>query len=107
MIRAMVFITGIVLFALITTGCGVSSTPRSSTEKGLSTKVVTLKVGGMTCDACAFSVKTALKSVEGVKEAKVRFEKGEAEVRYIEGTATVDQMIEAISKIGYAASLPR
>jgi copper chaperone CopZ/parvulin-like peptidyl-prolyl isomerase len=73
-------------------------------DAGLPTKVVLLKVEGMTCDACAISVETALKSVEGVKEAKASYKKGEAEVEYIEEKVTVDQMIEAINKIGYKAS---
>jgi len=102
----MLVIVGVILSVVVAEGCRSSSTPRSSGEEELPTKMVTLKVEGMTCDACAISVKTALKGVEGVKEAKVSYEKGEAQVEYIEGKATVNQMIEAVNKIGYKASRP-
>jgi copper chaperone CopZ len=68
--------------------------------------VVHLKVEGMPCGACAISVKTALTRLDGVQEATVSFEKKEAEVRYVEGKVTVEQMIEAVNKLGYIASRP-
>jgi molybdopterin-guanine dinucleotide biosynthesis protein A len=41
---------------------------------------IKLKVSGMTCEHCASTVRKALLSVEGVEDAKVSLEKGEAEV---------------------------
>lgn len=73
MLRTMLVVVGIVFSMFVAEGCRSSSTPRSSGGEELPTKTVTLKVEGMTCDACAISVKTALKGVEGVKEAKVSY----------------------------------
>jgi copper chaperone len=38
----------------------------------------TIKISGMTCSGCVNSVTKALKGVEGVKEANVELEKGQA-----------------------------
>lgn len=67
-------------------------------------KSVTLKVEGMTCSLCVPAVKKALSGVEGVKAVQVSFEKKEAVVEYDEGKADVQDMIKAVSMIGYKAT---
>ncbi len=55
-----------------------------------------LAIQGMTCKGCASSVRTALMSVEGVHEAIVNFEKGEAVIKCDESVtgATLIHQVE-------------
>jgi len=45
----------------------------------------------------------ALEGLEGVKKAEVSFSKKEAIVYFEEGKATVDEMVRAVSKVGFRA----
>ncbi|MEQ9832553.1 heavy metal translocating P-type ATPase [Pectobacterium versatile] len=63
---------------------------------------VELSVQGMTCASCVGRVEKSLRAVEGVKEATVNLATERATVR---GTAGADDLITAIEKIGYEASL--
>ncbi len=45
----------------------------------------------------------ALEGLEGVKKAEVSFRKKEAIVYFEEGKATVDEMVRAVSKVGFRA----
>ncbi len=62
-----------------------------------------IKVSGMTCGACAVSVKSALTNVKGVKSADVSNEKGLATVVYDDEQANEQQLREAINKTGFKA----
>ncbi|SRR6266851_7057019 len=45
-------------------------------------KTTTIQVGGMSCGGCAVAVKHALTHIDGVREARVSYEKREAVVSY-------------------------
>ena len=45
----------------------------------------------------------ALEGLDGVKKAEVSFSKKEAIVYFEEGKATVDEMVRAVSKVGFRA----
>lgn len=62
-----------------------------------------IKVSGMTCGACAVSVKSALAKVKGVKTADVSHEKGLATVVYDDAQTNEQQLREAINKTGFKA----
>jgi copper chaperone len=66
-------------------------------------KTARLQVEGMTCDHCVAAVEKALKSQQGVRDAKVRLEGGAAEVEYEEGTVAPEQLIAAVEEEGYRA----
>jgi len=74
-------------------------------------KVVTvtekLQIEGMTCVACPPKVKAALSKIDGVKDAKVSLKDKQAIVTYDPEKVTTAQMIDAVSRAGYKASLPR
>ena len=61
---------------------------------------ITLKIEGMTCDHCVRAVTRALKSVPGVKDAKVNLQRGEA---VVEGQPERDALIRAVEGEGYGA----
>src|SRR5258708_38279731 len=62
-----------------------------------------IKVSGMTCGACAVSVKRRLEKSKGGKTADVSVEKGLATVVYDDSQVNAQQLREAINKTGFKA----
>ena len=62
-----------------------------------------IKVNGMTCDACAVSVKATLQHTKGVKSADVSVGKGLATVVYDNSQVNDQQLRDAINKTGFRA----
>lgn len=48
----------------------------------------------------------ALEGLKGVKSARVSFREKRAYVSYEQGVVTVEEMIEAVRRAGFHASLP-
>lgn len=67
---------------------------------------MSFNVDGMTCPSCSVAVRTALKKVDGVKDAKVSVSDKRATVDYDPRKATPQQMVDAVNNLGYRASLP-
>lgn len=63
---------------------------------------VTLRIGGMTCTACAQRVENAIRSAEGVYEAAVNFGNSVAAVTYNPEIIDKDGLIEIVNKTGYS-----
>ncbi len=64
---------------------------------------VQIKVSGMTCGACAVSVKRGLEKTKGVKSADVSVEKGLAILSYDDSQVNEQQLRDAINKSGFKA----
>lgn len=67
------------------------------------TKTVTIKVDGMKCAKCSASVSKALKATEGVEEATVSSEKGEAVIKYDDQKLNETKLREVINSTGFKA----
>ena len=65
------------------------------------TKTVTIKVDGMKCAKCSGAVTKALKATEGVEEAQVNHEKGEAVITYDDQKLTETKLREVINGTGF------
>jgi len=65
------------------------------------TKTVTIKVTGMKCAKCSASVTKALKATEGVEDAQVSSEKGEAVVKYDDEKLNEAKLREVINGTGF------
>ena len=65
------------------------------------TKTVTIKVEGMKCAKCSGAVTKALKATEGVEDAQVSNEKGEAVIKYDEQKLTEAKLREVINSTGF------
>ncbi len=63
-----------------------------------------LKVSGMSCEACAVSVRTALLKFSGVAEARVDVGGAAAYVRYDPDQVKPEQLIAAVNRTGFKAS---
>jgi P-type Cu+ transporter len=64
-------------------------------------KTEQLKIGGMTCSACAKAVERAVKKVEGVSEASVNFATEKLHVSYDGNKTNHDTVKSAVKKAGY------
>jgi copper chaperone CopZ len=67
------------------------------------TKTVTIKVEGMKCAKCSASVSKALKATEGVEDAQVSSDKGEAVIKYDDAKLTETKLREVINSTGFKA----
>lgn len=69
--------------------CCAAGTPPGET--------ITLQVEGMTCGACATSVKIVLEKLDGVSDAKVSLKDKQAVVTYDPAKVTPEKMVEAVN----------
>lgn len=67
------------------------------------TKTVTIKVDGMKCAKCSGAVSKALKATEGVEDAQVNHEKGEAVIKYDDQKLSETKLREVINATGFKA----
>ncbi len=81
-------------------------TVQASNEKPESTSI-TIPVEGMTCASCTFTVRIAIKKLEGVIDAKVTLDPDQAAVTYDASKVGPQQIVDAINKAGYKARLPK
>jgi copper chaperone CopZ len=65
------------------------------------TKTVTIRVEGMKCAKCSGAVAKALKATEGVEDAQVSSEKGEAVIKYDDQKLTETKLREVINGTGF------
>ena len=64
----------------------------------------TLAIEGMSCGACANRIQTALLKLDGVHEASVSFEDGQATVACDTSRVTPDQLVATVQALGFTAS---
>jgi copper chaperone len=65
------------------------------------TRTISFKVHGMTCNGCAASVTRVLQAVAGVERATVVLESGSAEVAFDPARASVAALKLAVEDAGY------
>ena len=68
-------------------------------------KRVSLSLSGMHCTSCAALIEKSLKKTPGVSEANVNFASEKALVAFNEQQASVNDLLEAVKKAGYKATL--
>ena len=66
---------------------------------------VVLVVEGMTCASCVQKTENALLGVEGVVGASVNLATSQASVKFLKGAVETKDLIKAVEKVGYIASL--
>lgn len=62
-----------------------------------------LRSDDFSCPSCVAKIEKALKTMPGVEDAEVHFSTGRVEVLHNPEIATVEALIEAISRTGYTA----
>lgn len=66
---------------------------------------VLFNVTGMTCASCSARVEKSVAGLEGVQQAAVNLLTNSMEVRFDEGVLTAQDIIKAVEKAGYGASV--
>jgi mercuric ion transport protein len=66
---------------------------------------VVLDVKGMTCNACASHIQTALSEVKGVHRASVEYETGKGVVEYDPALVQPEALLQRIDETGYKATV--
>ncbi|KAK7358629.1 hypothetical protein VNO77_00567 [Canavalia gladiata] len=69
------------------------------------TRVLRIRIQGMTCTSCSSTVESALQSIQGVVKAQVALATEEAEVHYTPNVVSYNQILEAIEDTGFEATL--
>jgi len=70
------------------------------------TQTITLDVTGMSCGSCERHVRQELDQVPGYRSAEVDLGTGRVRVSFERGTATPEQLVEAVVRAGYSWSRP-
>lgn len=70
---------------------------------GTPSKVISLKVSGMTCSGCEANIENALLKLQGVKNVEANYKQGSATVIVNPQIVDTQILIEAINKAGYRA----
>jgi Cu+-exporting ATPase len=65
-------------------------------------KTTTVEVKGMTCAACALTVKKAIENTEGVIEANVNLATNKATITFDPTSVDLDEIFKNVEKTGYA-----
>jgi copper chaperone CopZ len=68
---------------------------------------VVLDIKGMTCNACASHIQTALSEVKGVHRASVEYETGKGVVEYDPALVQPEALIQRVDESGYKATVAR
>lgn len=66
-------------------------------------KTIKLKITGMHCTSCAMNIDGELEDM-GVKEVKTSYAKNETSVTFDEGNISIENIFEAIQKLGYTVT---
>lgn len=69
-------------------------------------RTIEIPVDGMICQVCAGTVKRALKTIDGVKDAEISLEKRNAVVRYDERKVTLATLTRVIKDAGFRPGEP-
>lgn len=77
----------------------VAATTRDNPVPPIET--VNIRVDGMSCGGCAVAVRIALSRLPGVQKADVKLDTQVAEVTFDSEKVTVEQITEAIKKVGF------
>ncbi|MCZ6886933.1 MAG: heavy metal-associated domain-containing protein [Gammaproteobacteria bacterium] len=91
------------LIAMNPSSTSWADSPETSIQANERTQV--FAVANMTCAACPFTVKTAMARVEGVKSVTVDFDAKTATAVFDPTAATVEDIANASSEVGYPATL--
>lgn len=66
-------------------------------------KVISLKISGMTCGGCEAHIEDALIKLQGVKKVEVNYKQGSAIVTINPEEVDAQVLVETVTKAGYSA----
>lgn len=92
--------------SVVVVAAGLTADEARAEDAAARTATVALRVEGMTCSTCKVAVRTALSKLDGVKDANVDVAQKSATVEYDPTKLSPQQMVDAVNRLGYQASLP-
>lgn len=95
----------LLLAATLTVGCGEAVPTRAPTTQTASLATATFKVDGMTCGSCEVTIRIAATKLDGVESVEVSYDTGSAIVRYDPATIDASTVAQAITDLGYPATV--
>lgn len=63
-----------------------------------------LRAEGFSCPSCVTKIEKQVGGLDGVDEVKVHFASSRIEIDHDPSTVTVDQLVAAVDKAGYAST---
>jgi copper chaperone CopZ len=100
----MLWLRRVLVSVVLSLPVGAVVTPSTaSAEQQNEEAWVTLRIDGMTCASCGVAVRTALRRLDGVRQAEVNFDEKRARVVYNPRRVTPERMVRAIEDLGYHA----
>ena len=63
-----------------------------------------IRIEGMHCHKCEQTIRKAISSHDGVREAEVDFASGQASVLFDKTAVTIKQLMESVNQAGYRAT---
>ena len=99
-----------IIFSLLALVCGCNCKVAFAQNKdnpfgNVNTKVVELKVTGMTCQSCADHVTSALSEKPGVVKSEVQYTSNSATVTFDPSAVKEEEIIRTIEEAGYKAEV--
>jgi copper chaperone CopZ len=73
------------------------------TPKASAVQITTLRITGMSCDACARNVASSLSALKGVVHAHVDLQRSEAVVEHLPAYSDAAGLVAAVQDAGYTA----
>ncbi len=96
--------TGLVAVLITFPYIKLSSQNLHPNQAGGEIEEVIISVEGMTCAGCKFHVENAIRKLGGIIEVNADYKKGQVYVKFWSGKITINNIAEAINKIGYKAT---
>lgn len=95
------------LWAMLVSSCGCDEETglRPGAQAVIVDALAVLYITGMDCPGCAERTKAVIKALPGVGEARVTLLPPEAEVEYEMDLVTTEQIIGAVKKLGFGATV--
>jgi copper chaperone CopZ len=95
------------LYALVVFASPGTHAAGNAAEKP-KTKTVVIPIKGMACqEMCGTKVLRTLQAIDGVAKVNVSAASGNARVTYVEAKVKPHQLVDAIKKLGFEASVPK
>ncbi len=86
---------------------GLSTQPQAahSTETDISKQAITLDVQNFTCSMCKYTIKKALKAINGVEKVTVDADTQTATVQFDPHKTAIEALIKATTQAGYPSTV--
>lgn len=98
---AVIFVAGFIAFPYL----GFTSSGQNKLVDNPEFQTVEVKINNMDCEACALGLQNQLKEINGVKDAKVNYSKGNAKISFDQSKVGASVFVKVLTESGFPASI--